>query len=230
MAHLDEYGFGWHATHTAEMCDSMVRDHDLWFPHANDDEEGGGGHDDDPFGTELAPAAVSHQDEHADDILMMVESVDAEETLKLGVYAENFNELQQHLLSMQECSLKNYNFWDPPLTPPTTKPSFNHLPSIVSPDIHLDLDLTIASPTIDDAFQPPRQTPRNRQQHVSLTSYEKALLDNLAESMRRSQASRAEILRQRAAFGNHYSIRDMEQFEMSRRNVWSFIKAQQRMH
>eukprot|EP00934_Nitzschia_sp_Nitz4_P005152 Nitzschia sp. Nitz4//scaffold5_size260463//47960//48601//NITZ4_000951-RA/size260463-processed-gene-0.115-mRNA-1//-1//CDS//3329555247//5142//frame0 len=202
------------------MYDPMESDDGLWFPEC------------DPFASELAPAAVSEDEDNFNDLLKMVDSMDAEDSLKPGVYAENLSDFgnQQHLLSLQRSEPLHSMYWEPPVTPPTTKPSFNKLPSIVSPEnLQLDLEGETSSIAVDEDFAPPRLSyrgrpiaPQPRKWEGPSAYYEKALLDSLAESMRRSEASRALIDRQRG----EYRSQPCRRVDFSRKTIMKFIRAQ----
>ena len=137
---------------------SMISDNDvddyMWFPEA-------AMHD--PFGAERAPPAVSEQQEHFEDLIMIVESVDSDdESPRPGIFAENFHDIQsqQHMLDMQSSSSSIYSDSRPPSTPPSsTKPIFTELPALISPETDMDRDCVTPSP-VDEAFEafaPPRQ-------------------------------------------------------------------------
>lgn len=173
----------------------------------------------------------SDEEENLDDFLMMVESMDADESLKPGICAENLNESSN---PQQKCPLTPIRRYaeQRPKTPPTTKPSFNELPPIISPDIYMEeKDSNMSSP-VDEAFLPPRghhsfpHISRHPQLYVP-NHYERTLLNKLASSMRRSHSSRQEILRQRHLFANHPSMYEIERLEHRHRRVWSFIASQQ---
>jgi hypothetical protein len=201
-------------------------DAELWFPEDALEYP--------DFGADSATSGV---EENLDDLLIMVESVDAddgEESLKPGIGVENFCEsssFQQH----EKCPLTPINhFSGRPKTPPTTKPSFNELPPIISPDLYMERDSATSSP-LNEAFQPPRG--HHHFQHMTATrqhhrrgppnAYERSLLDKLAHSMRRSHASRREIIRRRHFFGHHPSLYEIERLENSHRRIWSFVASQQ---
>jgi len=199
-----------------------------------------------PFGTESGPPAVSQQ-EFSEELLMMVDSIDAEDTeesLKLGICVESLNECQR-FRQIEKCPQTPPSYpIGRPKTPPTTKPSFHELPPIISPE-YFDRDSTTGFP-IDDAFEPPphhfakvayrQYQPRHHSypQHrhnpsLALDPYERSCIDKMAHCMRRSHASRREILRRRQFFGNHPALYEFERLEGSHRKVWMFISSQQQL-
>jgi hypothetical protein len=207
---------------------SGATDAELWFPEDALEYPS--------FGCVVHDSAAA---ENLDDLLMMVESVDAddaEESLKPGIGVGNFNEIpyfQQH----EDCPLTPVQpYLERPTTPPTTKPSFNELPPIISPDLYMERD-SETSFALNEAFQPPMRhhvpsLPTRRQQNQGVPSAceERSLLDNLAHSMRRSQASRREILQGSDTFDRHPSMYEIERLEHCHHRMWSFIALQQQCY
>ena len=209
----------------------------------------------DHFESEIAPPPAVSQKGSFDELLNVADSLDMEESPRPGVY---FNDVgNPETLREQHAAMLSWYKLEAPETPASTKPTFNELPSIISPESNLNRDPLSPSP-IDQAFLPPREdlhfpnTPpnglhqdpcmdlpgfRQRPSHyfhyssVSSSHFDQTQLKKLAESMRRSQMSRQAILvRLRGYYGNHPSVHRFQKMEHAQRQVWAMVTSQQQQH
>lgn len=192
---------------------------DVWF-NADDMR--------DPFGVEDSPAIVS-EEESLQKIFFDAESVDSDESPTPGIFAEDLNDLKDELkVSLDRMASRRREEYTPS-TPSSIKATFIELPSMISPDIEVENeDITVtkrkrsSSSRIEDAFAPPRQT-YQRKRSRPIHPHERALFYKLTDSMRRSRASRREIIQRRFAFGSHPALIEFERHEVSQRHVWQFM-------
>jgi hypothetical protein len=220
----------------------MGIDDDLWFPESAMD-----------YPLEKIPSSTSlSADDGFGDFLSSVDSVDEHDFPQLVISAEGLNGIL-NLLSGEGIQLTpKPSYVGRPKTPPTTTPTFNELPPIISPsDIYLDSDCESLAP-VDEAFQPPpakKQAPaetnvtdpphvnsiakkkgRRKDLPRAVNPFDARHIDRLIECMQKSHASRREILRCRLFFGNHPALEEMERLDDCQRRIWAFMVKGRKYH
>ena len=215
----------------------------MWFPDSSMEYPFGGGE-------AIKAAATMPDQENLEDLLMMADSMDADDSLKPGICAEtSFCDSQDDQQEQEKVPLtppvRRYS--QRPKTPPTVTLSFKELPPIISPDLGLNFESDTSS-LVEETFQPPkrpiikvsrkRKVPpptSSRLDHPGVaasyrvhptSSHEQSLLNKLIQSMSRSHASRREILRRRHMFGNHPALYEFERLDDSQRRIWTFMASQ----
>lgn len=180
----------------------------------------------DHFGAHNSPAIVSEEEEF-EKILMDAESIDSDDSPSPGVYAADLTDMADDLKdSFDQASIRAQHSIDAPATPLSIRATFVELPSMISPDVESEnLHEPTKSPSmvkLEDAFAPPRKS-KKRKLSRPVDPHERAQFANLTNSMKRSRASRREILRRRFAFGNHPALIEFERHDVSQSHVWQFI-------
>jgi hypothetical protein len=113
-----------------------------------------------PFeGSEIKSAATMADQENLENLLMMADSMDADDSLKPGICAESSFDDSQHLQEQGKIPLTPVTRYSPerPKTPPTVTLSFKELPPIISPDLGLNFESDTSS-LVEEAFQPPKRS------------------------------------------------------------------------
>lgn len=182
----------------------------------------------DSFGANDSPAIVSEEEEF-EKILMDAESIDSDDSPTPGVYAADLTDMADDLKGSfdHHTSRSARHSFDSPATPLSIRATFVELPSMISPDIDSEnADGPTKSPSmakLEDAFAPPRKSKKRKLMSRPVDPRERAQFTSLTYSMKRSRASRREILRRRYAFGNHPALVEFERHDVSQSQVWQFI-------